>query len=110
MKPVAAALLANISILCFAQSSANSIVLPWGEPNQGLRMSLLLHNPDGSTPEFYIAFENVGERDTVLFLGQMYSNGATLLPEAIRLVVTTLPQKDAPPIAKLLAPLVGAGF
>jgi hypothetical protein len=51
-------------------------------------MSLSLLEPHGSNPEINIAFENIGERDTVLYLGNMLSNGATLLPEAIRLVVT----------------------
>jgi hypothetical protein len=51
-------------------------------------MSISLLEPTGSNPEFNIAFENIGERDTVLYLGSMLSNGAVLLPEAIRLVVT----------------------
>jgi hypothetical protein len=84
----AAALLAIASQLCFARPNTNQMALLWGQPNQGLRMSISLLEPTGSNPEFNIAFENIGERDTVLYLGSMLSNGAVLLPEAIRLVVT----------------------
>ena len=84
----AATLLAIVSPLCSAEPKSNQIALQWGHPNQGVRMSLSLHEPQSSNPEIYIAFENIGQRDTVLYLGNMLGNGATLLPQAIRLVVT----------------------
>ncbi len=84
----AAALLAIASPLCSTRPNSNQMALPLGQSKQELRMSISLLEPTGSNPEFNIAFENIGERDTVLYLGQMLSNGAVLLPEAIRLVAT----------------------
>ncbi|MBO0798321.1 MAG: hypothetical protein J2P31_05820 [Blastocatellia bacterium] len=80
--------IAIVSPLYYAQPNSNQIALLWGEPNQGVRMSLSLLEPQGVNSEIYIAFENIGERDTVLYLGDMLGNGARLLPQAIRLVVT----------------------
>jgi hypothetical protein len=84
----AAAILAIASPLCSARMNSNQMALPLRQPNQGLRISISLLEPTGSNPEFNVAFENIGERDTVLYLGHMLSNGAVLWPEAIRLVVT----------------------
>jgi hypothetical protein len=54
-------------------------------------MAISLTKP-GTVPnrgaEFYVAFQNVGDKDVVLNLGAMLGNGAVQWPEAVRLMLT----------------------
>ena len=54
-----------------------------------LKVSIRVANPENiDSLRLYATFENVGDIDTFLNLGMMLGNGKTLLPEAVRLVLT----------------------
>ncbi len=54
-----------------------------------LKVSIRVANPENiDSLRLYATFENVGNIDTFLNLGMMIGNGKTLLPEAVRLVLT----------------------
>ena len=54
-----------------------------------LKISIRVANPKNiDSLRLYATFENVGDIDTFLNLGMMLGNGKTLLPEAVRLVLT----------------------
>jgi len=38
--------------------------------------------------DFYVAIDNVGDRDVVVNLGYMIANGKVMFPEAVRLLLT----------------------
>jgi len=63
----------------------------WGATSNGLRMAI---SPvmSGAMPsqeaEFYVAFQNVGDKDVVLNLGTMLANGKVHFPDSVRLLLT----------------------
>jgi hypothetical protein len=75
-------------------ASAQSLIdsdQAWGAAIAGLRMAISLTKP-GTVPnlgaEFYVAFQNIGDKDVVLNLGAMLGNGALQWPQAVRLMLT----------------------
>ena len=63
----------------------------WGAPTDGLQMSITLAPVAPSSeysPEFYVAFRNVGPQDFFLNLGATLANGRDHSPTAIRLIIT----------------------
>lgn len=63
----------------------------WGPHTDGLQMSITLAPVEtGSehSPEFYVAFRNVGPNDFFLNLGATLANGRDHFPTAIRLIIT----------------------
>jgi hypothetical protein len=63
----------------------------WGAPTDGLQMSITLAPVAPSSeysPEFYVAFRNVGPQDFFLNLGATLANGRNHFPTAIRLIIT----------------------
>jgi hypothetical protein len=73
------------------QQSLPFVVTDWGSANTGLRMSIssaTTATERGEQPAFYVAVENVGNRDVVVNLGTMISNGKVMFPEAVRLFLT----------------------
>jgi hypothetical protein len=88
-----AALLALATVLSSLQSLAqptSEIPKAWGMAANGLRIAI---SPvkTGTLPakgaEFDVTFENVGDKDFVLNLGNMIATGSMLLPEKVRLVL-----------------------
>jgi hypothetical protein len=60
--------------------------LQWGQPSDGVQMSLSSADSHGS--DFQVAFRNVGDHDTTLNLGSMMANGRVQLPNYISLNFT----------------------
>ena len=63
----------------------------WGSAIAGLRIAISLTKPGTVSSlgaEFYVAFQNIGDKDVVLNLGAMLGNGALQWPQAVRLILT----------------------
>jgi hypothetical protein len=77
-----------------SHSSAQSIIntaQAWGATSNGLRMAISPVTPGAVPPqraEFYVAFQNVGDKDIILNLGSMLANGKVHFPEAVHLILT----------------------
>jgi hypothetical protein len=74
-----------------AQRSDPLAAVDWGSASDGLRMAISSVTAATERPEergFYVAIENVGDRDVVLNLGSMIANGKVMFPEAVRLLLT----------------------
>jgi hypothetical protein len=69
----------------------NSLLGIWGDASNGLRLAISSTRP-GAQPQdrflFILAIQNIGEKDVVLNLGSMLSNGKVMFPEAIELTLT----------------------
>jgi hypothetical protein len=75
--------LANPTPVTFSQTAEG---LRWGEPNDGIQMSVSAANLDSS--ELQLALRNVGDHDVTLNLGVMMANGKVQLPNYISLSLT----------------------
>ena len=74
-----------------AQRSGPLPAVDWGNASDGLRMTISPVTAATDRPEepgFYVAIENVGDRDVVVNLGFMIANGKVMFPEAVRLLLT----------------------
>jgi hypothetical protein len=60
--------------------------LQWGQPSDGIQMSLSLIDSNGS--DLQVAFRNVGDHDVTLNLGTMMANGKVQLPDNVSLMFT----------------------
>ena len=58
----------------------------WGQPTEGLQMSLSSNDSSGS--DLIVALRNVGDHDVTLNLGYMLANGKLQLPDHISLKLT----------------------
>lgn len=67
-------------------SSQTGESLPWGQPNDGIQMSLSAPGLDRS--ELQIALRNAGDHEVSLNLGVMLANGKVRLPNYISLSFT----------------------
>ena len=67
-------------------SNATTDTLLWGQPNDGVQMSLSSTEPNSA--ELQVALRNVGNRDVTLNLGSMMANGKVQLPNYISLNFT----------------------
>ena len=93
MKVKAALIL--LAVICFSNSSATfpagasggtADQLEWGEPSDGVQLSLsLIHR---KTSELQVALRNVSDRDVTVNLGIMLANGKVQLPDYISLKFT----------------------
>jgi hypothetical protein len=78
-------------LVCLAQpspviSNQTGEGLRWGQPSDGIQMSLAAANLDRS--ELQLALRNVGDHDVTLNLGVMMANGKVQLPNYIGLSFT----------------------
>lgn len=60
--------------------------LQWGQPNDGIQVSLSATDSKGS--ELQVALRNVSDHDVTLNLGSMMANGQVQLPDYIHLTFT----------------------
>ncbi len=67
-------------------SNATTDTLLWGQPNDGVQMSLSSTEPNSA--ELQVALRNVGNHDVTLNLGSMMANGKVQLPNYISLNFT----------------------
>jgi hypothetical protein len=68
----------------------------WGPVSGGLRIAISPVNSGNQPREnasFYVAIQNVSEKDLVLNLGLMLANGKVMFPKAIRLTLTDIQGK-----------------
>ena len=60
--------------------------LEWGQPSEGLQMSL--ESTDSNRAELQVALRNTGDHDVTLNLGHMMANGKVQLPNNVELNFT----------------------
>ena len=83
-----------IAIICASVSltasspdpSSRADNLQWGQPSDGLQMSLSPTDANGSNLQ--VAFRNVGDHDITLNLGSMMANGKVQLPDDVHINFT----------------------
>lgn len=91
----------------FAQYTINP-EQAWGDVRDGMRMAIstsdrTIHHDSA----FYIAFQNVGSKDSVLNLGIMLSNGEVSEPSAVLLTLTDSAGHDTGLSCQKLSVIVG---
>jgi hypothetical protein len=70
-----------------SSTCAQTVEAPhWGQPTEGVQMSLSANDPIGS--DLIVALRNVGDHDVTLNLGYMMANGKVQLPDHISLNLT----------------------
>ena len=60
--------------------------LQWGQPSDGVQISLSSTDPNGS--DLQVALRNVGDHDLTLNLGSIMANGKVQLPEDVNIYFT----------------------
>jgi len=85
--PLIFALIYCLLSLTPPSTGAQTVAEPhWGQPTDGVQMSLSANDPIGS--DLMVALRNVGDHDVTLNLGYMLANGKVQLPDHINLNFT----------------------
>jgi hypothetical protein len=78
----------SVSLAASSAGSSSRTVddLQWGQPSDGVQMSLSSTDVNGSNLQ--VAFRNVGDHDVTLNLGSMMANGKVQIPDDVHIKFT----------------------